>query len=453
MDRSKLLEKEKVHKLLIKFSVPAIVGMLVNALYNVVDRIFVGNGIGSLGIAGITIVFPMMLFIMACGMLIGLGANSLVSIRLGQQKKEEAERIVGHAFTLLILVSLVITATGLIFLDPILKMLGASPAVMPFAKDYSRIILIGTVFQSIGFGMNNFIRAEGRPKTAMITMLIGALINTVLDPLFIFVFQWGITGAALATIIAQMLSAVWVLRFFFSSESMLKIKPENLRLQPEIVGQIAAMGSAPFAMQMAASVLNIIMNVSLTTYGGDTAVSGMGVVNSVAVLFLMPIFGINQGLQPIIGYNYGARRFDRVKEALKLGIIYATAIVSFGFAVTRLFPREIIMLFNSRDVELVSFGSKAVSIFLIFLPIIGFQIVSANYFQAVGKPKHAAFLSLSRQVLVLIPALLILPLFWGITGVLAAGPVSDLISSLITGAFIFRELKSLSVMHDTASFG
>lgn len=446
MDQSKQLGEDKIVKLLIKFSIPAIVGMLVNALYNIVDRIFIGNGVGSLGIAGITIAFPIMLFIMASGMLIGLGANSLVSIRLGQGQRDEAEQIMGNALTLLIVISLAITAGGLVFLEPILKALGASPAVLPYARDYTEIILWGTLFQSIGFGMNNFIRAEGNPRIAMVTMLIGAVINTLLDPLFIFVFHWGMKGAALATILAQLVSALWVLYHYLGGRSTLKLHLRNLQLHQKTMGSILAMGSAPFAMQMAASLLTVIMNRSLTLYGGDVAVSAMGVVNSVVVLFLMPIFGINQGVQPIIGYNYGARKYDRVKEALKLAILSATAIVCAGFIVTQLFPREIVALFNSQDPELIAFGAHAISVFLIFLPIIGFQIVSSNYFQAVGKPKHAMFLSLSRQVVLLIPALLIFPRFFGVNGILYAGPFSDLVSSGLTAVFIARELKSLRAL-------
>lgn len=444
MDHSKELGEKDIKTLLFKYSIPAIVGMLVNALYNVVDRIFIGNGIGALGIAGITIAFPVMLVIMACGMLIGLGANALISIRLGEGRKDEAEHIMGNALTLLIGISVLITVLGLAFLEPMLKALGASAEVLPYARDYTRIILLGTLFQSIGFGMNNFIRSEGRPRKAMVTMLIGAALNTALDPLFIFVFGWGISGAALATILAQLGSCLWVLHYFLSGESLLRLRQRTLKPDAKTVLRIAAIGSAPFAMQMAASLLNVILNRGLMTHGGDIAVSAMGIVSSVSVLFLMPIFGINQGLQPIIGFNYGARQFQRVREALKLGILFATLIVTFGFIITQLFPREIVALFNRSDAELIAFGVKAVRMFLIFLPVIGFQIVSANYFQAVGKPRHAAFLSLSRQVLVLIPALLILPMYWGIDGILAAGPLSDVVSSVITGIFIWRELKELT---------
>lgn len=446
MDHSKQLGENKVSSLLLKFSIPAIIGMLVNALYNVVDRIFVGKGVGSLGIAGITIGFPIMIVQMAFGMLIGIGATSLISIRLGEKRKEEAELIVANAMVLLIIISLILTFAGLIFMNPLLKLFGASEAVLPYARGYLGIILIGTVFQSVGFGMNNIIRAEGNPKIAMLTMLIGAIMNTILDPIFIFIFGWGVEGAAIATIISQAVSAVWVLYYFLGGRSMLKIHLKNIKLQAHIVLKIFAIGSAPFAMQLAASVQTVILNKGLGIYGGDIAISAMGVINSLTMLILMPVFGINQGAQPIIGYNYGAEKFDRVKHALKLAIAAATAIVSIGFIMARLFPSQLISLFSS-DPALIEFGTSALQIYLIFLPIIGFQIVSASYFQAVGKPKHAMFLSLSRQVLILIPALLILPGIYGLYGVLVAGPVADILSSIITGVWLFIELRHLDQKH------
>jgi putative MATE family efflux protein len=447
MDHSKQLGEEKVSKLLLKFSIPAIVGMLVNALYNVVDRIFIGNSVGSLGIAGITIGFPIMLVIMAFAMLIGIGANSLISIRLGEKKKEEADLILGNAMVLLISTAVIISAIGLIFLEPLLRTFGASEAVLPYAKDYLGIILWGTVAQTIGFGMNNFIRAEGNPRIAMYTMLIGAILNTILDPIFIFIFGWGIKGAAIATVLSQVVSAAWVLYHFLGGKSTLKVHVKNLKLRLPIVIKIITLGAAPFLMQLAASLLNAIMNKSLTLYGGDVAVSGMGIVMSITMLVLMPIFGINQGSQPIIGYNYGALKFDRVKETLKLAIIAATTVATIGFIATRVFPTQLVAIFNRQDESLLVFGTRALKVFLIFLPIIGFQIVSANYFQAVGKPKHASFLSLSRQVLILIPAMLILPRFYGLEGVLMAGPVSDLTSSVITGIFLIIEMKHLDARH------
>ncbi len=447
LDHASKLGEEKIGKLLLKFSIPAIIGMVVNALYNIVDRIFVGHikEVGSLSLSGITIVFPIMIILMAFGMLIGIGATSLISIRLGEQKKEEAEKILGNAFILLIGITLIISITSLIFLDFILKQFGASDVVFPYAKAYITIILIGSIFQSIGFGMNNFIRAEGNPKVAMLTMLIGAILNTILDPIFIFVFHMGIKGAALATIISQAVSAIWVLSYFFGKRSTLKIHRTNLKLQKEIILKIISIGMAPFSMQIAASVIVVIMNKSLYTYGGDTAIAAMGIINSISMLILMPIFGINQGVQPIIGYNYGARSFERVKTALKLAIMAATTISTIGFIVVMAFPVELIGLFNKRDINLIKIGSHGIRIVLAMLPIIGFQIVSSNYFQAIGKAKHSMFLSLSRQIIFLIPLLLLLPNFFQLNGVWLASPVSDILSSIVAGIFLFRELKRLKL--------
>jgi len=443
MDHSKQLGEVKVARLLLKFSIPAIVAMLVNALYNVVDRIFVGNSVGPLGIAGITIGFPIMLIMMAFGMLIGLGANSLVSIRLGEGKKDEAELILGNAMLLLVIIALLQSVAGLALLDPLLRIFGASSEVLPYANAYMQIILLGAIFQSLGFGMNNFIRGEGNPKVAMLTMLIGAALNAMLCPVFIFGLGMGIRGSALATVISQGVSAAWVLHYFFSGQSTLKIRKKNLVLQKRIVGNILAIGSAPFALQLAASLVNTVMNKSLGYYGGDLAISGMGIVMSVLNLVMMPVIGINQGVQPIIGYNYGAKKYDRVKEALKLAIIGATAIVCLGFVLVQVFPRQIVNLFNSSDTKLLELGVYFLRSFLIFLPLVGFQIVSSGYFQAVGKPKQSAFLTLSRQLILLVPAILVLPLFLKLHGVVIAGPVADLGSSMLTGFWITREIRRL----------
>ncbi|WP_372997377.1 MATE family efflux transporter, partial [Lutispora sp.] len=276
VEREKLLGEKEIPKLLLKFSIPAIVGMLVNALYNFVDMVFIGQGVGPLGIAGVRIGFPLIVIGMAFSMLIGIGANSLISIRLGQKRKEDAELILGNAFVTMIAIGAVLTILGLVFMEPLLKLFGASQDVMPYAKGYFRIILFGVIFQMIGMGMNNFIRGEGNPKTAMLTMLIGAVINTILDPIFIFAFGWGIEGAALATILSLIISASWVLYYFFFGNSLLKIRKPNLRIRFDILKSIVAIGLAPFAMQLAASVLVIFMNQGLAQYGGDIAVSAMG---------------------------------------------------------------------------------------------------------------------------------------------------------------------------------
>lgn len=443
MERSQQLGKENIGRLLLKFSIPAITGMLVMSLYNVVDRIFIGHGVGSLGIAGITIGFPVMIIMMAFSMLIGVGAASLISIRLGERRKEDAELIMGNAFILLILVSIGISVLGLFFIDPLLTLFGASETVLPFARDYMEIILYGAVFQAVGFGMNNFIRAEGNPVIAMISMFIGALTNIILDPIFIFVLGWGIKGAAIATVISKMVTTIWVLAHFSSKRSNLTLRFGNFRLQPATIGRILAIGAAPFSIQLASSLLQVVLNNNLARYGGDIAVSGMGVLMSSMTLIMMPVIGLSQGAQPVIGYNYGARQFKRVKETLKITIAAATAFVTVGYIGVMLFPEKLISLFNPNDQELIAFGVRAMRTFMIFLPIIGFQIVGAQYFQAVGKPKQSMFLSLSRQVLILIPLLLILPRFMQLQGILVAGPVSDLFSAVLTGLFLRFELRRL----------
>ncbi|MBU3110599.1 MATE family efflux transporter [Clostridium lacusfryxellense] len=443
MDSSKQLGEESIGKLLIKFSVPAIIGMLVNGLYNVIDRVFIGRGVGNLALAGVTVTFPIAIMIMAFAMLVGIGSAALISIKLGQQKKEEAEHILGNAFTLLIIISILVTILGLIFLDPILSKIGASKDIMPFAKDYITIILIGGIFQGVGFGLNNTIRSEGNPKAAMFTMLIGGILNTILDPIFIFVFHMGTRGAAIATILSQAISMIWVLYYFFGGKSVLKIRYKNLKLDAKVVKSIFAIGMSPFSMQLAASVVSIISNRSLVQYGGDIALGAMGVIMSVVMMILMPTFGINQGCQPIIGYNYGAKNYHRVKHALFIAIIAATCITVTGFAIIELFPKQIIGLFN-KDPELLAVGSHGIRIYLMMLPIIGFQIVSANYFQAIGKAGISIFLGLSRQVILLIPLLFILPRFFGLTGVWMSGPSSDALASIITAVFIFIEIKHLN---------
>lgn len=444
--RSKMLREEPIGQLLIRFSIPAIVGMMVNALYNVVDRIFIGRGVGQLAIGGIFVGYPISLILMAFGMLIGIGGNSLVSIRLGEKRKDEAELILGNALVALLGISFAISIIGLLFLEPLLISFGASENILPYSYDYMKIILIGAPLQGIGFGMNNFIRGEGNPKIAMGTMLIGAILNTILDPIFIFIFNMGVKGAALATIISQGVSALWVMRYFIKGKSILKIKRENLRLRKNIIKDILSIGFAPFGMQIGASMVTVLLNNSLKTYGGDIATASMGVIHSITMMILMPLFGINQGVQPIIGFNYGAKQYDRVKKALRLAIIGATTIVTIGFLITQILPEKLVQVFieNEKDLsEILGVATTGLRIYLAMLPIIGFQIISSNYFQATGKPKYAMVLSLSRQVLVLIPALLVLPKIFGLTGVWLAGPTSDLTTSIITGIFLIKDLRQL----------
>ncbi|MCR3922927.1 MAG: MATE family efflux transporter [Firmicutes bacterium] len=442
MQSPKQLAEGNITRLIIHFSGPAIIGMLVMSIYNVVDRIYIGRGVGALGLAGLTVGFPIMLLIMASTMLVGVGATALISLRLGEQKVDEAEQIMANAFVLLLVIAIMLTIVGLTFLAPLLRLFGASENVLPYAYSYMRIILLGTVFQTISFGANNFIRAEGNPKTAMITMLIGAIINIVLDPIMIFVFKFGVAGAALATIFSQAMSMTWVLTYFLSGRGHLKIRPAYFKLRFSLVKIIVSMGSPVFFQQTVSSLVIVMLNNSLLAYGGDLAISAHGVIHSILTLLMMPIFGLSQGLQPIIGYNYGAKKYGRVKKALFVAILFASGIALLGYLGVVLFPERLVQLF-SEDVELVTLGAHALRLFMALLPILGFAIIGANYFQAVGKPKQALFLNLSRQIFFFLPTLLILPRYLGLNGIWLVPPVADVLSAMVTGIAVYREVRYL----------
>ncbi len=446
MDHSSRLGHERISRLMVKFSIPAIVALMVQAFYNVVDRIFVGRGVGADAIAGITVCFPFMLVIMGFSALIGVGGTSLISMRLGEGRPEEAEKVLGNAMFLMVVIAFFTTVTGLIFLDPLLKIFGASPRILPYAHDYMSIVLLGTIFGVTGHGMNNFIRGEGNPRRAMSTIIIGALLNVVLDPILIFGFDMGIRGAAIATLLAQMASAVLVVSYFWSGRSQVRVHLHNFRPRMNIVRSMLAIGMAPFAMQLSSSLLNTILNHQLRIYGGDLAISVMGIMFSILMLIVMPVFGISQGSQPIIGYNYGARSFDRVRKTLTRAIMAATIWTLLGWLLAMTIPAQLMSLFAGDHPELVEMGQSSMRIFLCMLPIVGFQIISSQYFMAVGKAPLAMLLGLSRQVLILIPMLLILPRFLGLEGVWLAGPIADASSALLTAYFIRREIRSMRKM-------
>ena len=441
MSNNELLRTESIGKLLFRFSLPAIVGMMVNALYNVVDRMYIG-WIGPLAMTGIGLSLPLMVLIMGFGMLVGIGAGSRISIRLGENRKEDAEKILGNAFTLLFFIMSAVMIVGLTFKTDLLYLFGASEATIGYASDYLTIILYGAIFQGIGFGLTGVMRSEGNPKKAMYTTLIAAIINIALDPLLIFTFNMGIKGAALATIFSQFVSMLLVFHHFTIGKSNLKLYKKNLKLDTTIILSILSIGLSPFLMQVAASLVSVVTNNALKATGGDMAIGAMTVINAIVIFFMMPIFGINQGTQPIIGYNYGAKQYGRVKKTLKLAILAGTTISTFGFIMTQFLTVPLIKIFNS-DPELLAIATKGMRIFLCMLPVIGFQIISANYFQAVGKAPKAIFLSMLRQVIVLIPLLLILPKFFGLTGVWFAGPIADLTASLMTAFFLFHEMRHL----------
>jgi putative MATE family efflux protein len=444
MPHNNPLGTEKIGTLILKFSVPAIIGMVVSATYNIVDRIYIGNApdLGPNGLAGITVSFPLMLIQLAIGVLFGIGGATLFAIRLGQKKPHEAEAVLGNAFVLLCGTALIYMAFGQLFLTQILALFGASETVLPYAADYLRVIFLGSIFQIVSLGLNHFIRADGSPRIAMMTMFLGAGINIVLDPIFIYGFGWGMAGAAWATILAQAVSALWVVRYFIGKRSHHKLLAMNLRLNPILVRQITALGLPGFLLQLASSVLNTVLNKSLLTYGGDLAISGMGVINSVQTFLIMPVIGLNQGVQPIVSFNFGAHQLRRVRHTIVLAMGIATAIVGIGYLITRFFPSFLVALFN-REAALMAFTVPALGTWFHLLPLVGFQILGANFFQAIGRYKTAMMLTLTRQVLILIPAVLILPMFFGLQGILYAAPLADGLAAIVTLGIFLKTLREL----------
>jgi putative MATE family efflux protein len=441
---SEKLGTHSVGRLLVQFSIPAIIGTVVFASTNIVNTIFVGRGVGSIALTAISLSFPVFAVFMAVGMLVGIGSGALVSIRLGEGKKDDAERILGGALFLLVVFSLAGTALGLTFLDPILRTIGASDLSLPYARDYLRIIMLGAVFNFVTMGMNNIIRAEGNPSVAMYTLLIGAAINIALNYVFVFKLGIGVKGAALATLISNGVTGVWVLLHFRSRRSVLALKLRNMRFDRPLMAPALFIGLSPFLMQMASSLVGVVCNKSLAHYGGDTAVGAMAIINSVAMFIVFPIIGINQGLQPIVGFNYGAKNFSRVKKALRYGLVAATLISTAGWIFIHLGPGHIIRLFSKNDPAMTRTGVQGLKIMLSMFLVVGFWAVAANYFQAVGRPKTAILLNLLRQVILFIPLVLLLPLFWGLQGVWASAPIADTIAAAITALFLHREYRKLS---------
>lgn len=451
MEHANPLGEERIVKLLARFSIPAIVGMMVNALYNIVDRIFIGNSdyLGTNGLAAATVCFPIMIIVLAVGLLFGIGGATLFSIKLGEGKKEEAERVLGNAFVLLVLGGIVVSILGLAFMRKLLIYFGASDATLPYAEEYMSVIFFGSVFQVVSIGLNHFIRADGSPKIAMLTMFFGAGLNTVLDPLFIYVFRMGMAGAALATILSQMASASWVTLYFLGRKCKNRLRVRNMHLKLKILYTIVILGMPNFLLQVANSFLNITLNKTIYTYGGNIAVSGMGVVNSIQTLLLMPIIGLNQGVQPIVSYNFGAKKYDRVKSAAKSAIFAATTVVMIGFVITRLFPVQLVSMFN-RDEELLAFGKHAVKAWFMLLPVVGFQIIGSSFFQAIGRAKSAMFLTLTRQVILLLPAIIVFARLFGLKGILYAAPFADFFSFVLTFIWFGFGIRSLTKLQNQA---
>lgn len=445
MNNQNYLAEESIGKLLLKYSVPAIIGMMVNALYNIVDRMFIGRipDVGSLALTGVGITMPIMSILLAFGMLIGIGSTANISLNLGRGKKDVAEKLIGNAITLSLIVGISITIICLAFINPILNIFGASENTLFYAKEYITIILIGCTFSVLSFALNSTVRADGNPKMASFTMIIGCLANVVLDYIFVFVFNMGIKGAALATVISQAITFLMILYYYTKGKSNLKLKLQNLKLQKSLITMTFAIGIAPFATQIANSLVQVVANNGLKTYGNDLAIGAMTVINSLNMVFMMPIFGINQGCQPIIGFNYGARKFERAKKTFIYATIAATIICTIGGILIQLFPQVAISMFNN-DSELTELATRGLRIYLLMMPIVGINIVSTSYYQSVGKAKTSMFVSLLRQVILLIPFTIILPMFMNLDGIWAAGACADFLSVVITVILISKEFKTLN---------
>lgn len=447
MSNQKHLGEAPIGKLLLQYSVPAIIGMIVNALYNIVDRMFIGNipNIGSLAITGVGITMPIMTIILAFGMLIGIGATANISLNLGKGNRPTAEKLLGNAFTLSIIVGLAIAIVGTICANPILNLFGASENTLFYAKEYLNIILLGCTFNILSFSLNSTVRADGNPKMSSLTMVIGCGTNIILDYVFIFIFNLGVKGAALATIISQAITFFIILYYYTIGNSNLKLKVENFKLKKHLVTMTFAIGIAPFATQIANSLVQVIANNALKTYGSDLAIGAMTVISSLNIVFMMPIFGINQGCQPIIGFNYGAKKYKRAKETFKYATMAACVICIIGFTIIQYFPTQIISLFNN-DPKLTNLAMRGIRIYLLMMPIVGINIVATSYYQSIGKAKVSMFVSLLRQVILLIPFTIILPKFIGLDGVWAAGACADSLSVIITLILLRKEFKQLDKM-------
>ncbi len=446
-DKELTLETKKISALVWEYSIPAIIGTLVNSLYNIVDRIFIGQGVGAYAISGLAITFPVTILASSLGMLVGVGAASRISISLGERKKHTAEQILGNSLMLILLFNVAVMTLFFVYLDAILLAFGATEKTLPYAREYLQIVLIGNVFISLCYSFNNMMRASGYPKKAMTTMLIGALLNIILDPIFIFVFDLGIAGVAWATVISMFVGMLFVMHHFVQENSLIRLRKENIRLNKNIVLAIVSIGLSPFFMQVAASGVAVLLNTSLLKHGGDLAVGAYGILNSMLLIIIMTVVGLNQGTQPIIGYNYGAGNFLRVKDTFFYAVKVATIITSTGFCIGMFFPRQFAGAFTV-DKALLEIAENGIRLGLIAFPLVGFQVVAGNFFQSIGQAKKAIVQSLSRQIIFLVPGLLIFPPLFGLNGVWIAMPVSDFLASLLSFYLLTGQIKIIRNMQE-----
>jgi putative MATE family efflux protein len=441
--KRELLLNGNLTVLLFKFSAPATIGMVVGAFYNIIDTIFVGKGVGSLAIAALSIVLPIQLIMMGIGTMLGIGSASIISRALGRNRKDIAQDVFGNAVVLNLLISALCMVLIYPFMDKFLIFFGASAQVLPYAKDYAYIILAGFIFLSFAISSNSCIRAEGSPRAAMYAMGIGALMNIILDPIFIFVLGMGIKGAAIATVISQALSTIYIIFYILFGKSIFNINIAVLKLRFPLVREILTLGFPSFLRSTMASFIILIFNRLLSFYGGDLYIAIMGIGLRLLSLVQMPLIGITQGFSTIVGFNYGARLYPRVKKVLGIAAVWTIVIAGAGFLVMMIFPRFVITLFSS-DAELIGEGIGILRIVILFLPFIGVQMLGGGLFQSIGKAVPALVLTISRQVLFLVPAAFLLPMVFGLNGVWMAVPVADFLSIAVTGIWVSREIKNFN---------
>lgn len=442
-----------VWKLLLKYAIPSVIAMTAASLYNITDSIFIGHGVGALAISGLAITFPLMNLAAAFGSLVGIGAATLMSLRLGQKDYKTANKILGNVFVLNAIFGSVYTVVLLCFLDSILLFFGASPQTLPFASDYMTIITAGNIVTHMYFGLNALLRASGNPKKSMYATIYTVIINIVVTPLFIFVFEWGIKGAALATVLAQVVMLIWQIKHFTNSKNEIHLKKGVFKLEKKIVIDSLSIGIAPFLMNAVSSVIIIVFNQALIKNGGDLAVGAYGIINRMAALYFMVVMGLNQGMQPIAGYNFGAGRIDRVSLVLKQTIMLATAVMTMGFIISQLFPEAVARVFTS-DRELIEIVVPGLKVIFLCFPVIGFQMVTSNFFQSIGHSGKAIFMSMTRQVVFLLPLLLILPHYFGVKGVWISIPIADSLSATVAAYMLlvqYRKIKNKSTLKSIES--
>jgi putative MATE family efflux protein len=430
------LGTKPVGKLLLQYALPAIIAMTASSLYNIIDRIFIGHVVGAMAISGLAITFPFMNLSAAFGAAVGVGASTAISVKLGQRDYQTAIKLLGNTVTLNLLVGFVFAVVCLAFLDPILLFFGASLQTISYARDFMQVILAGNMITHMYFGMNAVLRSVGKPRQAMYSTIFTVVMNILLDVVFIFWWGWGIRGAALATIISQSLALIYQINLLADKSQILHFKRGIYKLKADLVKNILGIGISPFLMNVCACIVVIFMNNQFVKYGGDLSVGSYGIANAIGTVFVMFIMGVNQGMQPIAGYNYGSQQTDRLMRVLKLSILTATCIMTVGWLIAMFIPNFCARMFTT-DETLIRLSVKAIRINMLVFPVIGFQMVVTNFFQCIGKVRISIFLSLSRQLLFLLPLLAVLPNFFGVDGVWYSLPASDLISAIVTAGIMF----------------